>query len=950
MNTLNTFDIRNFLDRLTPVRDEKYICPVCANNNLSISAKTGKYQCWNGCDNKDIREAVSPWEEVKPTRLRAKTEYIYRDRDGQPCIKVTRRDDGEGHKQIFQSSWNGTNWEKGLTDTARKNVPIYRYREVREAIAQGKPVFVVEGEGVADCLWEKGIAATTTIGGAGKYRKYGSGYEQDLDEAEVLVLCPDRDEPGIKHMDDVAHDFPGAKWVYAFPSSPLWANPPKNGGLDLKDWIESGATKEQILAAVGDRRATLAVADAVPDTFDAEITEFNQHVIRWLYSDVPWICHADTLYKWVGTHYESVPDTEHIRQISAFANTFRVVGKGGKVSYPYAKPGAVRAALQWVKDNTAVSASLIDPPGLNCTNGVLELRWNCVSREPTVTWELVPHSPDKYYTYEPIATYDPDANPEHCDRLLAALDPAQLEIFLKTIAASLDLQTIRRYFGRLVRALLLKGDGSNGKDTLREIVSLMYGGKGLTGATLSDFAAYDEGRKFPLARTINCRVNWASENANATRLDKIQSLKAFITGDPLSYERKGKDEQEFVPKAIALFNCNDTPKMMGSLEAIKSRYGVLSFNKTFKIGADPSKGEIEAEPRFKYDPEFLKKDVLPAFLNKVLAALLSLVESGIDYASTESALAAIQAENSHLFQFAQDVGLGYDPNGHITAGEIWVQLEQWYVANGTLTYEENDKGKLKAIWAEQANPSDRNVRAVNQVIARFKQLFPKVKVVSVAHPSGKRAVQALQGLSFGVPTPISPSPTPIPHQFPHQQTLVNQGSHTTHTNTKYSGENEEILVTSSEQIQHSDLVAPLPASATSDQNLDEVPKTGVGGVETPENKAFTGVPTDVATGVEESKIGVEEDDRPQLKVGDRVAKADPLTEDDIQDFADMIRYAIAEPAATDGVQQTLLAFFSDTPQGKDRVWAALTPQERAAYKSLLSPVPPDDNPKARGLK
>ena len=57
---LKKFDIRNFLDRLTPSKEKgRYICPVCEGGNLTIS-KSGKYQCWNNCECKDIREAVSP--------------------------------------------------------------------------------------------------------------------------------------------------------------------------------------------------------------------------------------------------------------------------------------------------------------------------------------------------------------------------------------------------------------------------------------------------------------------------------------------------------------------------------------------------------------------------------------------------------------------------------------------------------------------------------------------------------------------------------------------------------------------------------------------------------------------------------------------------------------------------------------------------------------------------
>lgn len=96
----------------------------------------------------------------------------------------------------------------------------------------------------------------------------------------------------------------------------------------------------------------------------------------------------------------------------------------------------------------------------------------------------MPHSPALYYIYQPTATYDPGAEPTYCNQMLEALDTPQQEIFLRTIAASLDLPTVRKYRGRLVRGLLLKGEGNNGKDTLRGCVAAMYGNQGITGCTL----------------------------------------------------------------------------------------------------------------------------------------------------------------------------------------------------------------------------------------------------------------------------------------------------------------------------------------------------------------------------------------------------------------------------------------------------------------------------------
>uniref|UniRef100_UPI00095D0D27 DUF3987 domain-containing protein n=1 Tax=Scytonema sp. HK-05 TaxID=1137095 RepID=UPI00095D0D27 len=108
--------------------------------------------------------------------------------------------------------------------------------------------FFVEGEGIADQLWALGLAATTTIGGSGKYRSYGS-YKADLEGAD-LVLCPDRDEVGLKYMQDVATDFPAAKWLLAPPSDFIWEHLPKSGGADVGDWIAEGATVADILARI----------------------------------------------------------------------------------------------------------------------------------------------------------------------------------------------------------------------------------------------------------------------------------------------------------------------------------------------------------------------------------------------------------------------------------------------------------------------------------------------------------------------------------------------------------------------------------------------------------------------------------------------------------------------------------------------------------------------------
>ncbi len=192
----------------------------------------------------------------KATRPNQTRTWEYPDRDRHPLVRVIRIDDGSGGKpKRWQEHWNGQKWVKGLKGIKRADIPIYRYQEIREATAQGRTIFIVEGEVCADALWNLGLPATTNIGGSGKWRPSDT---QDLADAVKIVLCPDRDKPGVKHMETIATDFKDAQWLYAFPNSPLWNKLSQSGGIDVADWIKDyRLTAERVLFHVGEKRNTI---------------------------------------------------------------------------------------------------------------------------------------------------------------------------------------------------------------------------------------------------------------------------------------------------------------------------------------------------------------------------------------------------------------------------------------------------------------------------------------------------------------------------------------------------------------------------------------------------------------------------------------------------------------------------------------------------------------------
>jgi hypothetical protein len=267
-------------------------CPVCGrtkDRDCRISSDGKMVLCHQNFDNaktqqtnlwhydgtsSDGRCGVYVFKEPTTKSVRPKdTRYwYYPDRNGSPLIRVVRVDDGKGKKKVWQEHWdkNTESWVKGWGDVARASIPIYRYREVREAITQRKPIYTVEGEPCADILWKLGLAATTNIGGGTQFTLTDSG---DLQGAELIVIVPDRDEKGIEHAEKVAEYFSQPPlWLYPFPESKVWENLPKDHGLDIADWIEHNKlTAEDIVKVIGEKRvfktpapAPQAVSNVVP--------------------------------------------------------------------------------------------------------------------------------------------------------------------------------------------------------------------------------------------------------------------------------------------------------------------------------------------------------------------------------------------------------------------------------------------------------------------------------------------------------------------------------------------------------------------------------------------------------------------------------------------------------------------------------------------------------------
>ena len=185
------------------------------------------------------------------------------------------------------------------------------------------------------------------------------------------------------------------------------------------------------------------------------------------------------------------------------------------------------------------------------------------------------------------------------------------------------------------------------------------------------------------------------------------------------------------------------------MDAIKDRYAILRFSKTFKVNANPQLGEIEADPRFRYDPEFLKTRVCPALLNKILQQLPLLLKEGIDYSSTKRDMEEWQRATNHLWEFCQEMGLEYAPGHKIYISDLWDELKRWYLDNEMAWVTCTNSGQEVIQIGDAPRKGDFLIKASNQIFTRFSQLFPKISKgkASGHHPTRKNQ-KYIVGLKF----------------------------------------------------------------------------------------------------------------------------------------------------------------------------------------------------------
>ena len=206
---------------------------------------------------------------LKPGSMEA--EYTYTNPETRAAdLVVIRYRDSNGKKHFWQVSPIADGW---ILKRPEGKMPLYN----RIQVAEAKVVCVVEGEKCVHALRHCGHVGTTSPMGAGK-----AAYADWSPLAgKTVILWPDNDEGGIKHMQDVA----GILDKLEPPTGVYWVDP-KGLNLAAKGDVADFVKGKDLAQA---HQAVNAVLDvATPLGAAAELAEMLEATISGRRSAVPW--------------------------------------------------------------------------------------------------------------------------------------------------------------------------------------------------------------------------------------------------------------------------------------------------------------------------------------------------------------------------------------------------------------------------------------------------------------------------------------------------------------------------------------------------------------------------------------------------------------------------------------------------------------------------------------
>ena len=252
------------------------------------------------------------------------------------------------------------------------------------------------------------------------------------------------------------------------------------------------------------------------------------------------------------------------------------------------------------------------PNEICCLNGILNLD----------TKELTEWDPEKIFFNKIDVNYDKEAKCEEISKFFSQVLPAEDD--QRTIEELFGFCLYKDYF--IEQAIMMLGDGRNGKSKTLDILKRFLGNNSYTGISLQDF----ENDKYKSSEMFGKLANMGGDVSNKT-LDQTGIFKSLTGRDPINASRKFLNDITFVSYAKQIFATNNLPKTNDFSNAFWERWVFLVFPYTF----EPEE-ELERLRKVLSKEEFRKYKLRDTdIINKIttqneLDGLLLLALAGLD--------------------------------------------------------------------------------------------------------------------------------------------------------------------------------------------------------------------------------------------------------------------------------------------------------------------------------
>lgn len=329
----------------------------------------------------------------------------------------------------------------------------------------------------------------------------------------------------------------------------------------------------------------------------------------------------------------------------------------------------VKEVLAYIGMERVAHPNQVDPAGQWCTpEGVLRLE---TKKNAKGRWSVeIKHSDIAPYTGSATApvftsvtswSYDPSAQSDEIDTFLNFCPDDFKETLLDYLSCSLDPVIAKKSMDRDLRGLILSGEGSNGKDTLRKILSLIHPMR-VSGVGLRQIKAHEtDQQKFGLnGMNPKTAVNFSSENSSAD-ISGNETLKSLITHDPVVMADKGVNQTTAKITALQMHCTNRQMYLSNPQISILTRIAIMPLPYSFMaqkyiddMPASKRVGIKPADVRFG-DTEWLAANLIPALFNQLVGRFERVLNEGaIDWSPCDAAVQDLISGSDHVKAFLMD--------------------------------------------------------------------------------------------------------------------------------------------------------------------------------------------------------------------------------------------------------------------------------------------------------